>query len=306
MDKVPPQSKGRLAYALVLISWLIYAGVSLFAPRVGNTYHLDHTSFVLLQLSVIVPVLLIWMIAINGAVKFRVYSTIIEGSPDGLAIRNVSVGLYLLVSTFIVQTLVGVFSRHSVGTPLLTPLVILHNYLPVIMALIAVIFIYRGSLQLVAIVQAKGRPVELAMVLAAFAVASTWLGKYLYIHTSHAVTNGVPNYVVPSHWPFYTMFLPNLIAWLLSLLTILNIINYTRNVKGKIYRGGLKYAAWGIMVTVIFAMSVEMLTFLANAMAKLNLNALLALVYGILFIYALGFVLIALGARKLARIEVVQ
>lgn len=306
MDKVILQSKSRLPYYLGIIAWLIYAGVSILAPRGGNTYNLNPVNFVLLQLTVIIPVLLIWMTAIYGAVKFRDYSSIIKGSPDGAALNKITLGLFLLVATFIFQTLLAVASRLAVGTPMLNPTVFLHNHVPVVMALISVIYIFMGSNELVAVVQAKVRQSELIACLAGYFIAASWMSWFMYNHISHNVTNGVPNFTIPGHWPFYTLVIPYLVAWLLSILSILNIVTYTRNVKGPIYKAGLKYAATGIMLVITFAMSVQVLTFMANALQKLRLSSILALVYLLLIAYALGFALIAIGARKLARIEVAQ
>ncbi|GAC1370445.1 MAG: hypothetical protein NVSMB39_3240 [Candidatus Saccharimonadales bacterium] len=306
MDKVVHHSKGRLAYALVAISWLIYAAVSIFAPRGGDTYHIGHGKLILLQLTVIIPVLFIWMTAAYGAVKFRAYSDVIRTSPDGRAIKNLTTGLYLLLASFIIQTLTTVVARLSVGTRLLYPAVFLHNHLAVVLALVSAGYIYEGSSRLAAIVHTRASRIELLPVLIGFAAASLWLGWYLYNHISHTVKYGVPNFTLPGHVPFYTIYLPYLVAWLLSILAILNIISYTRKVKGDIYRKGLLYAATGMVISVTFAMMIQILTFLNSAFNKLPLNSVLVLVYAILVMYALGFILIAAGARKLAQIEVVQ
>lgn len=290
------------AYLMGITAWLIYAVLSIFGPRVNN-FHLSDTTFYLVQLSIILPVLVIWLIAIYGAVSFKSYARLIKDSRDGKALDLVTNGLILLVASFILQTVLGVFPRFAVGTAWLNPLVFLRNHLPMLFSLASAIFICVGSYRLASIVKARAYRRELYAVLGIYVVAAGWLANFFFTHISHSMNNGIPNFSLPGQWPFYTIAVPYLLIWLLGIISVLNISTYIRNVRGAIYRAALRYLAAGLMSVNTFAMALQILTFTNSAFLRLNFGLILTLVYMILALYAAGFSLVAAGARKLVRIE---
>ena len=303
MEKVLSKSRGRMAFYAVGLVWLMYALLTMFGPRVNN-YDVSPTVFVLVQLSVVLPVLAIWLTAAYGAVKFKSYSKLIETSPDGRALSLVTTGLILLVIGLISQSVLGAFPRYAVGQPWLPVVVFMRNHLPLLISITSSILIFVGSYRLVKLV--KNSPNyrrNIALALGGYLLAAAWLAQFFYTHLSHTVSGGVPNFALPGAWPFYTMALPYLLIWGLGVLSVVNIGTYTSNVKGAIYRSALRYLASGLMTVITFAMALQMLTFANSAVLKLSFGAIVALVYLILIVYALGFVLLAMGARRLVRIE---
>ena len=303
MEKVLPKSRGRLAFYAVGLVWLTYALLTIFGPRVNN-YDVSPTVFVLVQFSVVLPVLAIWLTAAYGAIKFKSYSRMIESSPDGRALNLITTGLILLVIGLISQTILGVFPRYSVGQPWLPFFVFMRNHVPLVLSIISLIYIAIGSYKLVKLVKASTTyRRNLVLVLAAYVAAAAWMGQFFYTHLSHTVNGGVPNFAMSGHMPFYTMAIPYLLVWGLGAISVLNIATYISNVKGAIYRSALRYLASGLMTVITFAIALQMLTFANSAVLKLSFGAIVALVYLILIVYALGFVLLAMGARRLVRIE---
>lgn len=293
---------GKPAYLLGIVAWLIYAGMSIFGPRVNN-YHLNDITFYLVQLSVILPLLLIWLTAIYGAANFKNYARMIKDSPDGQALNLVTNGLILLVISFIFQALLGVLPRFAVGTAWLYPVVFLRNHLPMVLALLSSIYICIGSYRLATLVKGQSYRRGLVIALGLYVIAAGWMTQFFYTHIGHSIANGVPNFALPGQWPFYAIALPYLLAWLLGVITVVNIATYIRNVRGAIYRAALRYLAAGLLSVITFATALQMLTFTNSAVLKLNFSAILSLVYLILVLYAAGFSLVAAGARKLVRIE---
>lgn len=303
MEKVLPKSRGRLAFYVVGLVWLTYALLTIFGPRVNN-YDVSPTVFVLVQFSVVMPVLAIWLTAAYGAIRFKSYSRMIASSPDGRALNLVTTGLILLIVALISQTLLGVFPRYAVGQPWQPALVFIRNHVPLIISILSLAYITLGSYSLVKLV--KGNTTyrrNLALVLAVYAAAAAWMAQFFYTNLSHTVSGGVPNFATPGHWPFYTMAIPYLLVWGLGVISVLNIATYISNVKGAIYRSALRYLASGLMTVITFAMALQMLAFANSAVLKLSFGAIVALVYLILIVYALGFVLLAMGARRLVKIE---
>jgi len=287
------------------VLWLVYALLTVFIHQ-SNTYQLSTIQLLLLQLTIIVPVLLIWLVALYGAVRFKQYAYLIKGSPDGRALDLVTTGLLVLILSFIAQSILGSLRWYALGTPWLSPMILLNNHLPIALSLVAVVYMYAGSVRLNKVAKTVLSGVQLPAVLLPFTVFSALFSAYFYTHINHATINGLPNFALPGAAPFYTMALPYLVVWMLGLLAIMNMVNYIRHSKGAIYRRSLRDLVWGIMAVIGFTILVQLLTLASTALAKLRLGPLLLVIYLLLIFYSLGFVLIAVGAKRLTRLEVAQ
>ena len=295
----------RRALIVTTFLWAVYAVLTLLAPVSGNSYKLTSLQLFSVQLTVIIPILLIWLTAVYGAAKFKEYAVLISKSTDGQALDQLTDGLLILVFSLIVQGVLGVIPKYFVGKPLLLFFVFLHNHVPMIIALIAIILIYQGSTKLARLANAAVSRTQIKTLVAPLLVIILIFAGYLFGHINHSVVNGVPNFASPGKWPFFTLVVPYLFIWTLGLLSILNVANYIKHVKGVIYRQALSFLAAGILAVLAFTMILQLLTLSAAAFSKLALGPVLLIVYLILILYALGFVLIAMGARKLTRIEAV-
>jgi len=96
------------------VVWLISIVLSFLGPQRGNTFNLSHINLILLQLTIDLPILAIWMLAINGASSFKRYAASIKDSPDGQALNLVSNGLLIVVLYFVLQSITGVFPPYFV------------------------------------------------------------------------------------------------------------------------------------------------------------------------------------------------
>jgi hypothetical protein len=96
-----------------------------------------------------------------------------------------------------------------------------------------------------------------------------------------------------------TIILPVVATWFLGLLLVLNLEHYSHYSK-TINRLGLVSFYNGIIIIVATTILTQVLASLGNSrFANLNLGVLLAIIYVFLGLLALGFGLIARGAKKL-------
>jgi hypothetical protein len=306
MFKILTHDNGRFAFAGTIVIWLVYALFSFLAPNRGNVYNLNMIQSTILQLTIMLPILVVWLAAVYGAVRFKQYANLISNSPDGKALQVLTDGLLVLVLSFIVQSFLGLLARYVVDTPLLIPTVMLRNHLPTLLSLIALWLIYAGSNILARQAKARFTTDRLLAMMVPFSLGVALFSAFFYSHLRHEVTNGIPNFSLPDRLPFFTMALPYIVVWLFGLLAIANIFAYIKNVKGAIYRSALRYLAMGIVAVLIFTILLQVTVLFGTALSKLQLGPLLLLVYLILILYGSGFVLIAKGARSLTRIEVIQ
>jgi hypothetical protein len=114
--------KNRLPLFIALLLWAAYASLALLAPLTRNTYHLTLSQRDLLQLTIIIPVLIIWVLAMNGAVSFLRYAVILAGAwklRDLTARRLTPAGLAAIVFPYaVLGVLFGwLFANNLAGAP---------------------------------------------------------------------------------------------------------------------------------------------------------------------------------------------
>ncbi len=307
-SKKPRSNKAY--YALVVAIWLGYATLTYFSPTRGVAhYNLSLSQTHLLQLSIVVPLLAIWLVAAYGALRFRRYANMIKSSPDGGAVDTLSNGLVVLVIYLLSSTLVGSIAPYFANTGYASTAVIIRNYLPLALALYSFGLLYQGSLKLTALIKAptwRGSRVILFLIpYCIFAVFYTWV-FYLNPNLHETASNGLPYFVLSRPWLLFTYVLPYLLTWFLGCLAALNIRLYARDVKGSIYRSALLNLVAGIGTVIFITLALQLLTTASSTINHLNLASLLLLVYLLVIFYAVGYALIAFGSKKLTRIEEVQ
>jgi hypothetical protein len=209
------------------------------------------------------------------------------------------------VASFILQALIGIVTGHIVGSSLMEPVVLLHNHLPILLALIGFCDIFIGSRSLIAHVKRQASLESNLRFIFPYLILAVIFCSYFYTHISHLVTAGVPNFSVPGHWPFYTLALPSIVTWLIGAFALENIHRYAEAVTGSIYKSALRNLVRGLSVALIFSIIIQLLSLSSTFFGRFGLGTLLLIIYALLLIYALGFVFIARGAKQLTKIEVV-
>jgi sulfite exporter TauE/SafE len=96
--------------------------------------------------------------------------------------------------------------------------------------------------------------------------------------------------------------MPYIYTWFIGLLAAYEIYLYAFKTPGIIYRRALKLLALGLGWTIAVSVLSQYITTLTKV-RLLKINALLILVYSLLILLAVGYLLVAWGAKKLQRIE---
>jgi hypothetical protein len=300
----------RRLYYWVFAAWLVYASLAIFNPHKGTAkYNLNPTETILLQLTVIIPLLLIWMVATYGAVRFRRYAEMIKSSRDGAASLEISKGISLLIVYLVSSTLVASIAPFAIGTDWLNIAVAAKNHLPIILGIAAFVLTYQGSVKLAALSKkstwSSGRIIFFLVPFCLFAVFFTQL-FYLNPNLHTVGENGLPAFALSNQLLLFTYVVPYLIIWFFGCLAALNIRLYAHHVKGSIYRKAFLNLALGVISVVLFTIILQVLGTSSVALGKLNLKAILLLVYLIIILDAVGYIFIAVGAKKLSKIEEAQ
>jgi hypothetical protein len=296
--------KNRLPLFIALLLWAAYASLALLAPLTRNTYHLTLSQRDLLQLTIIIPVLIIWVLAMNGAVSFLRYAWLIRGSADGRALQLISVGLMVLVLFYILQSVLGELPLYFAGKWQMYPLLMLANHVPVMLALLGFAVILAGAWKLRDLTARRLTPAGLAAIVFPYAVLGVLFGWLFANNLAGAPDpNGIPKFAMPGQLPLFTVAIPYIFAWVTGILAITVIAEYARTIHGTIYRRALKDLVRGLIGVLFFSILLQLIQLSSGVFAGLRLGTTLLILYVLIILYAIGFMFIARGAHKLSLIE---
>lgn len=271
-------------------------------------YNISPTQSRLLSLTIVLPAALTWVAAFYGFSRFSDYADSIRKTADGKAVRHVVKGLrilaYGLPLSSIVSTVNTLLTRQDPGYQ--STGVIINHYTSIVISLTAFWFIYKGGRKLMQITKAKPDPRHWMLMSVGFA---SMVFTYAYLIFSNPARNnasladGRSIFYLPDWLILTTIIMPYLAVWFMGLASGLYISTYRNKVKGLIYRQAFRFLAWGMFGVIGSLIFRQYLTAASNLLTNLSLAPLLIIVYFLLLFIALGYVLIAYGARKLKQIE---
>lgn len=295
-----------LAYTTVTVAWVAYAVLTLLAPEAANTnYHLSLLSLFLLRLTIIVPVHLIWLLALYGTISLRDYAGTIIGSPESRGLTRISSGLIWLLAGFILSPLLAAIMPFVPTGTSHDLLIIVRDHLLALLSLTGFIAIYRGAHELKNNQGLTTWSTPVTLSLLPYAIFSAIFAREFHqaAATPTKLVSRTSASIMPESILIFTLVFPYLSSWLLGILGCISILKYAHGIKGVIYRRGLQQVSIGISLVVVFSISSQILALLARFIIDFELLPLLGIIYVLLCLYGGGFIFIRSGAKKLRRIE---
>lgn len=299
----------KLTALFLLFSAIYLAQSVLIKPdqTALDKYHISASQAVALGLTVAIPYIVIWFIALLGYLRLRSYAESIADSQDGAAFTIISCGVGLLALWLPISAIIGGFSTHyyAVHPSATATMVILNNYLNLALLFPGFLITYCGTRKLLAVIN-KSRPAlpqKVMLLFICFAVLYTFLVLHdpARLAPTHAVTTAA--YYLPDWLIVTTLVIPRLVMWFLGIQAVYNMYWYRQKVKGSIYKQALDHVAQGVGGVVLSTIVLYCVQSLSSPLNQLNLALLLLVVYLLLIIVSIGYLLIAQGAKKLQRLE---
>ncbi|HUP26411.1 MAG TPA: hypothetical protein VM124_02055 [Candidatus Limnocylindrales bacterium] len=282
--------------------YIILTAVLPTDPAVLQRYQLNQGSAHMLGLTIAIPIVLIWLFALYGFTKFYDYAHIIKESPEGPGFQRLVYGLMTLVLSLpIVASVSSIFTYVGYRNPDLVPkLTITKNYLGLFFAVAAFLLIADGAEKLVRTLRSKTLHLTIPRFgLGACIVLSCF---YAWLVTTRSTDSG-DTYYLPNLLIITTLAIPYLFIWCRGALAAYHLYLYKDRVRGKIYREALGSLALGIGAVILLSISLQLLVTTSAKLTKLNLSPLLSFIYVLVAMTAVGYGLIARGAKKLKQIE---
>jgi hypothetical protein len=270
-------------------------------PSIVHTLHLTDISYRFIMFTLLLPYGIIWFTAFYGYDQLERYVRLLVGTTEGRAFKKIANGLKISAWGLIIGTLLTLVLRiialkiHHMDEWQ----AIINHYFTLIVALVSFSFMGDGAYMLSGFVET--RPTKTAtrwVIIIAIVIGAFFVRLVLHNHN----VNDNPYYL--GIYPLLiTIVIPYLYTWAVGGLAIIDIRLYAQKIKGVLYRRALNVLAGGITVVLAIGIVVQYITAAFVANSSVELGPLLALVYGLLAIYAVGFGLVALGAQRLKKIE---
>jgi MFS family permease len=297
-------------YPFVLLFSLLSIGYLLltFIPKPQQTilqhYHLSHAGYYGIVIPVAVYLVCVWVAGLYGSLVFKTYANSIKQSSDGRPLNTLSIGLLALTIAqplaFVISASFGLFERYHLN--LVPKFTIVNNYAAIFLAAVPFAIIAVGSAQLSRLIAKKAKPLVRAVGATVFIIFNSF---YIYLIVIQPVHTPLARhiYYLPDWLLVTSIAIPYLIIWYFGLNAAYQIYRFQINIRGLIYKSALRYLASGIALVIISSISTRAIATVSANLSKLSLTPLLFIVYALLLLDGAGFILIAIGAKKLRKIE---
>ena len=270
-------------------------------------YHIDRAQLVGLTLTVTIPYLIIWFIALVGYLGLRSYNYTIRKSKDGKAFLPLTRGVFVLALWLPISALADVLGTayYRAHPSASATMVILNNYLNLLILFTGFWLIYKGSKRMLAIIRKPELSLPWSIMFAYILFASFY--TFLVLRDparqfpNHHVL--VASYYLPDWLTMVTVVIPRLITWFIGVQATYNIYLYGKYVKGLLYQEALSNLARGIAGVVLSVVALRCFQSLSIQLYDLSLASILLVVYLLLVLISIGYIFIAQGAHKLQQIE---
>ncbi|HWT55450.1 MAG TPA: hypothetical protein VN031_00270 [Candidatus Microsaccharimonas sp.] len=265
-------------------------------------YHLTGNEFRIFAALAGIPVASVWIAAFVGYSALASYAERVRTTREGQAYAHIARGLQWLAWSVPVSvcanTLLGGLA--NLKPSFSSAAFILSHYVYLGIALIAFTFMTDGTRRLREIINRA--PSQLA-IRGMMAIATLISVVYCTI-TLRTVQQQHPNsYHLPVWLILLTVIIPYLYAWLMGFYAVFEMSQYRRAVRGLFYKQPLRLLATGTICAIIASIALQYLTSTSRYLRRITLDGRLVALYLILFIFATGYIFIAVGAAKLKKIE---
>ncbi|MEO5499733.1 MAG: hypothetical protein ABIR46_04500 [Candidatus Saccharimonadales bacterium] len=298
-----------------IYTWLFLALVTLYVllvfilptdPQTLSKYNLNLLQFQLLNLSFVIPISLIYLTALYGFVHVDTYANKVLKSKEGRYLKLLAMGLGIQAFSLPLNSLLGTartYARqfHPDWVPNIS---ILKNYVLLVFTVAALLLVAKGAQGLYSTL--KRRKTDVRVVPSFYWIVGPVLLACVYtwliVAQGYKAPGGEP-YYMPIWMIIVTIVAPYVFIWCVGIWAAMYLRVFRNEVKGLIYKRAINQLAVGIGFIILASVFIQGITSLAGVLSRLELTPVLMIVYCLLALYAVGYGLVARGAKKLAQIE---
>jgi hypothetical protein len=110
-------------------------------------------------------------------------------------------------------------------------------------------------------------------------------------------------YKMPLSLALLTLIVPYIYTWFVGMMAAYEMLVYNAALKGVLYRKSWSMVSVGLGLIILSQITIQCVTTLTRQLSQLHIASILQIVYSLLFLMAAGYIVLAIGVRKLQRIE---
>lgn len=299
-------SRSTQAFIGLMILFLALTFVLPVSNNATATYQLTDLQYRYLLLLVKVPLIAAWSIAFYGYRRLYNYAQRIADAPEGEDFAAMARGTGWMAWGFaippVISSFLGIFAdSHPAVRTFSTSF---NSYLYLIVTVIALSFIAAGIRKLarrskVSLEMKHTRFLVFALVGMSVLFCSLIAGR---LH-GNSLSDSYNAFYVPNIMVWTTIAVPYLYAWGLGIVAAVELILVARRTSGIIYKQALQYLATGLITLILTMSALQYFRAIIPRNGHVTINGALIMIFAIYAVNALGGVLLAIGAKRLKRIE---
>lgn len=291
-------------FLMLVVGYILLTLVTPIDAATTARYHLSEMQVRMIGLTISVPLALIWLVALYGYTRFKTYAETIAKEKEGKAFSEIAKGIMVLALSLPLTSIISSLLRQlALAQPdMATAVSIGRTYLPIIFQIIAFMYLANGAAKLLDTLRPKfsRKPYSPAIVLAFI----SFISLFTYVIVARPLGGTVEaNYAMPAWAVVLTVVIPLIFAWYHGAIAIHQLYIYRKKVMGSLYQHMLTDLVAGLAMIAGIAIMVQILASISESLSKLNFTPILMMVYILLALYAVGYGLLAKGARRLKKIE---
>lgn len=273
-------------------------------PQVLSKHGITQAQSRLLNLTIVVPLVLIYLSALYGFLRVNDYAEKVRETKEGPYFKQLSIGLMVLAFTLPLNSIMGSLTsyiRHA-QPHFISDISIIRQYSALLLAFLAIYFISKGAQGLHSTLKNKQPQRDPAFYWLLGPTILSAVYTWLLVSQTHHSPDGSP-YHLPEWLVVTTIAIPYIFIWCVGAWAAVYLYKYHVGVKGVIYKRAIAYLAKGIAAIIVISILLQSLTTLSGLLNRLDLTPLLLIIYLLIALYALGYGMVARGANKLKQIE---
>jgi hypothetical protein len=297
-------------YGFVLAAWVSYIWLTAAAPKQSSSIHLNKFLIFIISVTLFVPYLLTWLIAVLGLYHFNQFYRVIRQKrlANGTAFGLISWGLGFLIFDLVTNPLFSsVRSLWPANHHTAVELTIIGNYAHILFTLVAFSLLFQGTRLLARsshyAVGVRSRPLP--------ALVATSLFTLLFIvavfsnptRQTSTQSGQFATYYLPDLLILITIIVPLAITWFLGLQAALYTEQYVHSLSHPMWRLAIVRYFHGLLAVLSSAIILQGITMLGSQQLQtINLVLIFVIVYLFIIIQATGYLYIKSSAKRLRKL----
>jgi hypothetical protein len=288
---------------------ILYVVLIFLLPANKHTlqaYRITSVEYHILLFAVSLPSIVVWLAAFVGFVKLRQYSHSISKTPEGIHFEQLAKGSMWLAWSLPLPVIASLLlNALSDKWPHFHPTaIILSNYVNLVMPLVAFSLAAQASRGLLATTRLKLSLVNVRFIVLGFVTVGVLYCLLTFRRfdlTSLSATNNP--YFLPIWLMVVSVTVPYLYAWFIGTLAAYEITLFSKQVPGVLYRQALRLLVGGLLAVVLSSIALQYLNSVEPRTGYLTLDYKLVWTTIFRVVGGAGFILLAIGAARLKKIE---